>query len=261
MTLDGATLVPWQVPESPIFVGGQHRSGTTLMRRLLHLHPHISCGPESNLFRDKELIRIHKYLRTTWLAGLDPRYNVDVAIVDRVMASLINAVLMPYCQSHNKQRWAEKTPKNIYFLETLFTLFPRAKFVHMIRDPRDVYCSVRTKASGTTPRWASITPERSAQDWMRRISCGLAWRDRPDRYLEVRYETLVEQPEATLRNLLGFLGEPWAPEMLEGIAIYGTSVSRWRRDLSKSDVGEIEAVAGPLMADLGFTLSTASVLL
>ena len=259
MTLDSSAPVLWQVPQSPIFIGGQHRSGTTLMRRLLRLHPHISCGPESNLFRDKELIRIHNYLRTTWAAGLEPRYEFDSAMVDRVMACLINAVLMPYCQARNKQRWAEKTPKNIYYLETLFTLFPEAKFIHMIRDPRDVYCSVRTKAAGTTPHWASISPKRSAEDWVRRISCGLMWRDRPDRYLEVRYETLVEQPEATVRNLLIFLGEPWAPEMLEGTAIYDTSVGRWRQELSSSDVGEIEAVAGSVMAELGFTLSTASV--
>ena len=44
---------------SPIFIGGQPCSGTTLMRRLLASHPHIACGPESNLFRDNRLERIY----------------------------------------------------------------------------------------------------------------------------------------------------------------------------------------------------------
>jgi hypothetical protein len=241
---------------SPIFIGGQHRSGTTLMRRLLARHPHIACGPESNLFRDNELLRIRDYLRTEWAPGLDPRYKFDPATVDRVLAALVNAVFMPYSSARHKRRWAEKTPKNILYIETLFTLFPTAQFIHMIRDPRDVYCSVREKAARTTPRWASITPAESARGWCRRIGCGLSWRERPDRYREVRYEELVTQPEAVMRSLLTFLGEPWSPSVLEGEQIFSTSVGRWRVDLTAAEIGEIEAAAGEIMSELGYPLST-----
>ena len=243
---------------SPIFIGGLHRSGTTLMRRLLDSHPHIACGDESNLFRDNELEHIYTYLRTIWARGLDPSYEFDPSRVDQVMAGLIHAVVMPYCQKQGKPRWAEKTPKNILYIDTLFALFPAAQFIHMIRDPRDAFCSVRERAAKTTPRWATKTPGRTAAEWCRGIHSGLAWRERPERYREVRYEELVTQPEATLRSLFAFLGEPWAASVLENHPLFSTSVGRWRSELSAAEVAEMEAVAGETMCALGYPLSTTS---
>jgi Sulfotransferase family len=243
---------------SPIFIGGLHRSGTTLMRRILDSHPHIACGRESNLFRDNELERIYTYLRTIWARGLDPSYEFDPHRVDQVMAGLIHAVVMPYSQKQDKPRWAEKTPKNILFINTLFTLFPAAQFIHMIRDPRDAFCSVRERAAKRTSRWVTKTPGRTAAEWCRGIHSGLAWRERPERYREVRYEELVSQPEATLRPLFAFLGEPWAPSVLENNATFSTSVGRWRSELSAAEVAAIEGVAGETMRALGYPLSTAS---
>jgi len=56
-------------------------------------------------------------------------------------------MFMPYGQKQGKPRWAEKTPNNILFIDTLFALFPAAQFIHMIRDPRDAFCSVREMAA------------------------------------------------------------------------------------------------------------------
>src|SRR2546423_5251369 len=89
---------------SPIFIGGLQRSGTKLMRLLLDSHPHIACGPESKLFRDQRLERIYTDLRTSWPTGLDLSYALDPHTVDQVMAGLIHAVVMPYCQQQGKPR-------------------------------------------------------------------------------------------------------------------------------------------------------------
>ncbi len=243
---------------SPIFVGGLYRSGTTLMRGLLDSHPHIACGPESSLFRENQLERIYTYLRTIWPTGLDPRYAFAPHTVDQVMAGLLHALVMPYCQKQDKPRWAHKTPATILFIDTLFAWFPAAQFIHMIRDPRDAFFSVRQRAATDKPHWATWTPRQVAEEWCRRINCGLAWRERPDRYREVRYEELVTQPEATLRPLFAFLGEPWAVSVLEHNPIFSTSVGRWRTELSAAEVAEIEAVAGETMRALGYPLSTVS---
>jgi Sulfotransferase family len=243
---------------SPIFVGGLQRSGTTLMRQILNSHPHIACGPESKLFRDHRLERIYTDLRTIWPTLLSPHYAFDPHMVDVVMAGLIHSIFMPYSQKQGKPRWAEKTPNNILVIDTLFALFPAAQFIHMIRDPRDAFCSVRQRAAKDMPHWATKTPERTAAEWCRRINCGFAWRARPDRYREVRYEELVTQPEATLRSLFAFLGEPWAASVLENNPTFSTSVGRWRSELSDAEVAETEAVAGQTMRALGYPLSTAS---
>ncbi len=251
---------------SPIFVGGLQRSGTKLMRQLLDSHPHIACGRESPLFRENRLERIYTDLRTIWPTLLNPHDEFDPHMVDQAMAGLIHqAVLIPYCQKQGKPRWANKTPETILFIDTLFALFPAAQFIHMIRDPRDAFCSVREKycsegekAAKYTPRWATKTPERTAAEWCRRINCGFAWRARPECYREVRYEELVTQPEATLRSLFAFLGEPWAASVLENNPTFSTSVGRWPSELSAAEVAEMEAVAGQTMRALGYPLSTAS---
>ena len=103
-----------------------------------------------------------------------------------------------------------------------------------------------------------MTPELTAAEWCRRINSGLAWRERPDRYREVRYEELVSQPEATLRPLFAFLGEPWAASVLENRTIFSTSVGCWRSELSAAEITEFEGVAGETMRALGYPLSTTS---
>jgi Sulfotransferase family len=243
---------------SPIFVGGLYRSGTTLMHDLLDSHPHIACGPESHLSSHNQLERVYTDLHTIWPTLLSPHYEFDPHMVDQLMAGLMHSIFLPYSQRQGKQRWAEKTPANILVIDILFTLFPTAQFIHMIRDPRDAFCSVRERAAKDKPHWATWTPKQVAADWCRRINSGLAWREQPERYREVRYEELVSQPEATLRPLFAFLGEPWAASVLENNSIFSTSVGRWRSELSAAEVAEIEAVADQTMLALGYPLSTTS---
>ncbi len=244
---------------SPIFIGGLYRSGTSLMLQILDSHPHIACGPESHLSSHNQLERIYTDLRTIWPTILSPHYAFDPHTVDQVMAALMHSIFMPYCQQQGKPRWAEKTPANILAIDTLFALFPAAQFIHMIRDPRDAFCSVRERAAKDKPRWATWTPKQVAADWCRRINCGLAWREQPERYREVRYEKLVTQPEAILRPLFAFLDEPWAASVLENNPTFSISVGRWCSELSAAEVAAIEAVAGQTMRALGYPLATASV--
>jgi len=245
---------------SPIFIGGHHRSGTTLMRVMLHRHPEIACGPESQLLEHTSFMEFHQYLEDTWMPMFE-RLGMDQNDVDHALGMFMDNFFTRYAAQRDKQRWGEKTPKNIFRLEYLFRLFPRAKFIHMIRDPRDIHCSVMEKARTTTDRWTGITAERTAERWMSAIERGRPWRISADKYLEVRYEDLTAQPVLTSRRVLDFLGESWSDAVLEGQStyrgnvnrtIFTTSVRRWTRDLSRRDRTTIESIAGAGMRELGY---------
>lgn len=249
----------------PIFIGGHHRSGTTLLRVMLNRHPRIACGPEGQLLDRTSFLDFHRFLSENWAPQL-VSYGLGQADIDGATAAFINEFFTRYAAERGKPRWAEKTPKNILYIEYLFRLFPEARFIHMIRDPRDIHCSVVAKAHSTTPRWLDVTAERTAKGWIRRIETGMRWRG-DSRYLEVRYEDLVRDPVSTTEKILSFIGEPWNNRILEpdpqpgtrerpnvNRPVFGTSVGRWRVDLSPPDIAAIEAIAGPTMQALGYDL-------
>lgn len=254
---------------SPIFIGGQRRSGTSLFRVLLNRHPHIACGPESKFVQDPALVAWHDRLADEWRGRVE-RYGFGQEAIDRAMAALIDSIFTHYQLSQGKTRWAEKTPTNIQRIDYLFRLFPHAQFVHVIRDPRDTYCSIQERARRDKPEWAKFSAKRTARDWRQAIQAGRHWRSDPDRYMEVRYEDLVREPEGTMRDVLAFLGEPWDARVLDPAAdndearsdpqvqhgpVHAASVGRWRSGLRDDELRDIQRVAGGLMAEMGYELA------
>jgi len=250
----------------PIFIGGQRRSGTSLFRVLLNRHPRIACGPEAKILQDPQLAEWHERLAGEWEERID-RHGFGRDVVDRCMAVLVSQLFTDYARREGKERWAEKSPGNILVIDYLFRLFPRAQFIHVIRDPRDTYCSIRERARRDRPDWEKFHPSRATRDWCNVIVAGQPWRSRPDQYLEIRYEDLVHDTEGCLRRVMAFLNEPWDPCLLDVEAdkaearqdqqvrrgpITAQSIGRWRAELTDTEVKKIERVAGGLMAGLGY---------
>jgi hypothetical protein len=169
-----------------------------------------------------------------------------------------------------KPRWGDKSLLTERHVDHILVDFPNAKFIHMVRDPRDRYASVykrysvnRGKVGVATGKW--LYSARLATRNLRRY---------PDRYMPVRYEALVSQPEATLREVCAFIDEPYVPAMLtmEGApdhrdkggnssfgrlepgAISTRSIGRFRQVLSKSDIAFMQRQAGQTMVALGYSL-------
>jgi hypothetical protein len=253
---------------SPIFIGGQRRSGTTLVRVLLNRHPHIACGPESKFVQHPSFATWHEQLSTEWAQRVE-RYGLGPDSVDRAMAALVDHLFSSYARREGKIRWAEKTPTNILHIDYLFRLFPRAQFLHVIRDPRDTYCSIRQRAQTDKPHWARFSAKRSAMDWRESVCAGMRHRHEEDRYYEFKYETLVQDADATMRGVLDFLNEPWDARIFDPGAdnaeaqganidrhrLSCTSVGRWRNELSSHDLRKIQSIAGDLMIELGYGLA------
>jgi hypothetical protein len=169
-----------------------------------------------------------------------------------------------YARKHDKGRYGDKTQSNIHHLPLLAELFPEARFVHAVRDGRDVALA---HTDGTKI-------EQVAMSWKRRVAEGREAGDDlgPDRYFESRFELLIDDTEGAVRRICDFIDLPYDPAMLtyyeraedivsttavpdrhKDIYLPPTKGLRdWRRELSNDQVARFEALAGELLTDLGY---------
>ncbi|HTZ77120.1 MAG TPA: sulfotransferase [Stellaceae bacterium] len=247
---------PRFVSEAPIVViGGCGSSGTTLLRRILDRHPDIECGPESTVLLDR-LMPVEE---------LAARFGFDAGELDswqcraRSQAEFVAWFLDARLARSGKRIWADKTPENISRFDFVRRHFPNARFVHVIRDGRDVAASLRRQS------WMKLRERSGAEAlarcgayWAERIIAGRRSRSDP-RYIEIRYEDLISRPEATLRRLLSFLRLEWSDRLLRAEAggepaagpIFPSSIGRWRHELSPPEVASLKPW-GPLLSELGY---------
>ncbi len=215
----------------PILIGGTPSSGTTLLSVMLDAHPEIFCGPETGLlchpfvFTDAPDMFKEKALRALAAGGRvdDPGYwNLEHGFCpysnfgyentlpyygfdyERLAALVkessdqrewLNRFFAPGVRKLGKQYWAEKTPPNLYAFQAFLEFFPEGKVVYMIRDGRDVVCSLMSRGFGF---------KRAVSIWMVEMLICLSIERHP-RVFSVRYEELVRHPRTTLEKFLSFL--------------------------------------------------------
>ena len=179
------------------FIVGSARSGTTLVRLLMNAHPMVVVPPESRFIVEfwtgEDTVEVKPFLDRL---AIHPRFRVwdlpisDVAAEVRVermpYALLIEKVYEAYARPRGKPIWGDKTPRYIEHLGLLRRLFPDARFIHVIRDGRNVALSYADVPFG--PKSVAA----AAELWSRRVSSGLSARKTipKESYLEVRYEDL-----------------------------------------------------------------------
>jgi hypothetical protein len=208
-------------PAMPIIVGVA-RSGTTLLRLMLDAHREISIPPETGFIPPiARLKSAGAALREdvfqtitrapTWedsTLSAETLWETLAAIEPFSVADGVRAFYRLYATQHGKSRWGDKTPLYCLHLDTIQTLLPEARFLHIIRDGRDVALSVRGL-------W--FTPghdmESLARDWCARIETARRLSHQCRHYLELRYEDLVRNPRQTLLRICEFLVLPYDPRM------------------------------------------------
>ncbi len=244
--------------EAPIFIGGIYRSGTSLLRAMLCRHSNIAGGLETFWFdldfdgkaRLGESVRHWDGTRTESL-DIHTTRLADYFDMDRnAVASMVNTCagaeeftdrfMAKYAAGLGKSRWAEKTPANVLYIDRIFAFWPKAAFIHVVRDPRDVYSSVRR-----TGKWSE--PESFAKLWvhfMRAYEIGKNSAS-PKAMIEVRYEDLVADPVSTMSRVLHFLNEPWE-EAVAGFQGDPADFDKVRRLTGKSSA-TLKQLAKPLV--------------
>jgi len=190
------------------------------------------------------------------------------------LRDLVEVVYRWHMQAEGKARWGDKTPPYIEILPELARMYPESRFIHLIRDGRDVANSFKVT------KWVGWYWHNNVREWIEALECHWRWihSDIRDRILEVRYEKLVLETEATLQEICRFIGEEFEPQMLswewqvdqlvpsrEIIShpklkqrIGPEGVSRWKREMSAREIFVTEAFMGSHLKRLGYERRYAS---
>ena len=270
-----------QPADAPVVVLGVSRSGTTLLKEMLDRHPQLAIPTESYFLPQLWDRHGERPEREAFLSDLErlprirdwgvTRGDVEERLpADAGFAEFVQAVYRAYADAQGKPRFGDKTPSYMQRLDVLERAFPGARYLHLIRDGRDAglsFLAMRRK-----PRFNLARPRGIASfgaQWRTEVEAARAFgRDRVDgRYHEVRYEDLVAEPETRLREACEFLALDFDPAMLDyhhdaraeslrdhpRLAEPPTvGVRRWSDQMEARDVECFEAIAGELLADLGY---------
>jgi hypothetical protein len=184
-------------------------------------------------------------------------------------AEVIDAAFMAFADCHGKARWGDKTPIYVRSIPLLAVLSPTARFVHLIRDGRDVALSYLSVPWGPSDIWQAAQRWRIDVSSGRRAGAALG----PSRYLEVRYEDLIDDPRGGLERVCRISELPFDEAMLEyhrdaaerlhapgeHEAHHGAATKPptqglrdWRTQMEPRSVEVFEAVAGHLLGELGY---------
>jgi hypothetical protein len=294
--LRGRTPEP---PPAP-FVCGVTRSGTTLVRLMLDSHPELAIPGETHwvpkLIKAQErrkqsageladLIIDHKRWGDFHLDATELRQRF--AALDPVTAAdAIRAFYMLYAEREGKSRYGDKTPGYVREMRRIQRVLPEARFVHIIRDGRDV------SLSHLRMNWGPETYAQSARLWRNRVRKARKMAPSIEHYMEVRFEELVADTEGAVRRVCDFIELDFDPVMLdyheraEGrLAEKARELPRrnrppqpaaarldshrlakepprsdrvgmWRERMTPEEVAEYEAVAGDMLLETGYELAT-----
>jgi hypothetical protein len=275
----------------PFFIVGVHRSGTTLLRYMLSSHSRIYIPPESDFVPyfflcdpagELSRARIAEMLDTIfnryrfvgeWQGDPPDVDEFVTSMPDRTPAAFLDTLYGAYARQNGAARWGDKTPIYASYLDLIHQILPQAQFIHIIRDGRDAALSMLKKYEADE---FHVDIFFAARNWVRRIRKAQAVGARlgPELYREVRYESLVEDPESELQAVCDFLGEALEPAMLDHHRlasqreapdshffdtvrkpVTSQRVGRWRTEMSPADVRLVQRIAGPLLVELGYELT------
>jgi len=206
----------WCEGERLIFVGGPPRSGTTLLQNMLDSHPQISGGPEFD--HVPNIVKLRELFHASIDSGRIDCYFTK-SEVDREFGAFIENLLYPYATRKGSTYVSEKTPMNSEVFSELLEIFPKARFLYCVRDPRAVASSmlevgVRGKAKNqkipffTKNIYAALKTIRHCND------NGFKAASMSDRVLMVSYEEAVGNPDKATREICSFLKIPWSESMV-----------------------------------------------
>ena len=214
---------------TPFFIIGSKRGGTTLLRMMLNSHPEIAIPPESHFLipilekfppdikpdanQKDEIIQdiLNAGRFETWsTTPLEVREFIEGLPPGTSLREIVDGIFKLEISKQGKSRWGEKTPEYVDIVDQLAGLFHHAKFLFLIRDGRDVINSLKTKG------WEGWSIYQRGKYWSHCVQTIFNFSTKhQNSHLVIHYEELVLQTEQTLRKICQFLAIPFRREMLE----------------------------------------------
>lgn len=238
----------------PFFLVGSERSGTTLLRLMLAHHHQIECAPEFEFL-------VEALPAAGGFPALEPYYEwlstnriflPHGLAIDRTLdyPALMRSFVAQYCGRSAKPIHGATCHKHF---DRLLRVWPHARFVHILRDGRDVARSCQGMG------WAGNV-WHGAERWIEaeELWAEVAQRIDPSRRFELRYEDLVRDPERELARLCAFLGTPYDAGMLDYSRDSSYErpdpklIGQWRKKLTRTELALLEARIGPLLRQKGY---------
>ena len=292
--------------KDPIFIIGMARTGTTLMARILkqsgvvyvlnETHFMRECEAlldGNNRFVDEDPARLRKlvnlfltiqrkdYYRKTeyqeYPEEADSILEAYFSKKGRDFAWFLHCFFAHECKTVNRLWPGDQTPNHVFYVKRIVALFPKAKFINMVRDPRAVILSQKNKWRAGKRKgqptfevlrtWVNYHPVTQTMYWNKAVDAGIKADAEigTDNFVTVRFEDLVTNPEPTMRSVCRFLKLKFDAGMIsvpvsmssnilgfQGNGLDPQVIAKWKEMLSNTEVFMVEKVAGQRLQKLEY---------
>lgn len=244
MTKNRLVTAGYGEDDTPFFVLGCVRSGTTLLRDILRQHPRLESPEETHFFRwadpygspryEKNYVGSKLFKDHRDLDGVSDKdfHGCRVIARDRKEMSDLYGKCYLAAQNNLDGRWFDKTPQNVYNILLLSHMYPASKFVHIYRNPLNVVASLK---EGKV--MAKHDTKGAVNYWMESMIIINEYKKIPggkDRIVEIRYEDMVSNPKPSVDAIFEFINED--PALMD----YKKISTHKEKDKYKKVLSEVE---------------------
>lgn len=243
--------------DTPIFLVAAERSGSTMLRLMLDNHPEVCLPCEGNFLvqplPDGSFPPLDDFVEHVRYRPEFEVFGLDIPAQARTIKDVLEGFLRQMQQRSDKPIVGATVHEDF---EVIPLLWPKARFIHLVRDGRDV-CRSRVQMGWEGNVWKAAAP------WCAVVAAWERLRDHisEESWVEVRYEDVLQQPEKSLRRLCEFIGVAYSPAMLEyhKDSTYGPPDAalafQWKRKQTARQVRLVESVAGDTLDRTGYERS------
>lgn len=255
-----------------MFVGGTGSSGTTILAKVLAAHPDVMafleprflldpggmndliCGKirvedfRANITEGRFLPLLARAVKDRFDDGydyfsqpqvekyFDESFNLKNKDIKICCKDFLSRLFEDYAILHGKKYWVEKTPGTVAIADNIVSIYPKAKFIHIIRNPFDVFRSMRKYS------WGPDTVEQFISRWFHVMNQSIKQKvlNSNEQYLVISIENFATYPKEILTGVLEFLGIKSSDAIITNLA---TKVNKqrshaglWKKELNQHEI-------------------------